>query len=309
MNNTKQHCGWVALIGPPNAGKSTLMNAVLGQKVAIVSPKPQTTRNQISGILSEPRGQIVFLDTPGVHRQRGQLHKLMQQATWQALASANAAVCILDADLALRQPDRFGKELALLRESLGRTASPLLIAANKVDLVRDKTRLLPLIESLSKSWPDVAIHPVSAASGEGLDDLVAALYRVLPEGPPLFPEDQISTVPMRFMAAEIIREKLFLSMFEELPYAMAVDIESWEEAPEGGQVVINAVIYVGRKQHKAMVIGKQGQTIKEIGTAARLEIAELLEQRVHLELWVKVREQWMEDESFLRSLGLDTGVV
>ena len=297
-------CGWVALMGPPNAGKSTLLNAYLGQKVAIVSPRPQTTRNQITGILSDKDAQVIFMDTPGIHQLRGKMNRVMLQSAWQAMEGADALGVILDADLYARRPEYLEKDLAPLLEPMAAETRPLFIIANKVDMLGDKSRLLPLLETLHGHWPKGELFPVSALTGEGMPPLLASIKKALPEGERQFPEDQLSTLPMRFMAAEIVREKLFLSLRQELPYSTAVDIESWDEDNERNHVTIHAVIYVGRSTHKAMVIGHAGRNIKQVGQTARKEIMELLDRKVHLELWVKVKENWVEDVSFLHALGL-----
>ena len=304
MTNNAFTCGWVALMGPPNAGKSTLLNHYLGQKVAIVSPRPQTTRNQITGILSDKDSQVIFLDTPGIHQLRGKMNRMMLQSAWQAMESADALGIILDADLYARRPEYLDKDIAPLREPIAAEKRPVFIIANKVDLLGDKSRLLPLLETLHALWPAAEIFPVSALTGNGLPALLTSIKKALPEGEAQFPDDQLSTLPMRFMAAEIVREKLFLSLRQEVPYTTAVDIESWEEDVERAHVTIHAVIYVGRPSHKAMVIGHAGQNIKQVGQSARKEIAALLDRKVHLELWVKVKENWIEDAGFLHTLGL-----
>lgn len=304
MSEPAFRCGWVALMGPPNAGKSTLLNTSLGQKVAIVSPRPQTTRNQITGILSDKGAQVIFMDTPGIHQLRGKMNRVMQQSAWQAMEQADLIGVILDADLYARRPEFLDKDIASLKAPVAAETRPVFVIANKVDLLGDKSKLLPLLQTLHEYWPGAEIFPVSALLGDGVPRLLEAVKRALPEGEAQFPEDMLSTLPMRFMAAEIIREKLFLSLRQELPYSTAVDIEAWKEEPERGHVTIHAVIYVGRSSHKSMVIGHAGKNIKQVGQAARGEIMELLDRRVHLELWVKVKENWVEDASFLHSLGL-----
>jgi len=299
-------CGYAALIGPANAGKSTLLNAYLGQKVAIVSSKPQTTRTQISGIFSEGSNQIVFLDTPGLHRQKGRMGKAMLQSAHQALAGADVVLALLDSARLLKKPGSARSDLELLARSLKGVTTPTLLVLTKIDLIKDKKELLPLMELLAAALPQASIHLVSALRRDGLDQLLSAVLELLPLSPPIFPEDQISTAPLRFMAAEIIREKLFERLRQELPYSVAVDIEKWEEIPRRNLCRINAVIFVSRKHHKSIIIGKQGQVLKEVGAAARLDIQDLLEQKVHLELWVKVQESWQEDLGFLRSIGLAT---
>lgn len=296
-------CGWVALMGPPNAGKSTLLNALLGQKVTIVTPKPQTTRNQIVGILTEKDAQIIFMDTPGVAQLRGQLNKSMIQAVWQSLSQADVILLTLDADAYIRHPEYLERDLEPLKETLAAEKRPLVIAPNKIDLFADKSKLLPFLTRLQELFPNGELVPISAHKDDGLDRLVKVLVEKLPVRPAQFPEDQISTASLRFMTAEIIREKLFLHLRQEVPYGVAVDVESWDEDEERNLTVIHAVIYVARPMYKAMIIGKQGEGIKQIGTEARKEIEELLGCRVHLELWVKVRENWQDDPAFLRQLG------
>ena len=302
---TAHRCGWVALMGPPNAGKSTLTNALVGQKVAIVTAKPQTTRNRIVGILTQKDAQVIFMDTPGVHalrgQTRGQLGKIMVQSAWQSFAVANCIVLVIDGDLYLRKPDFMERDLAPLIQPLAEEERPLVVVVNKVDLFHDKSRMLPLLESVAQMFPKAEIFPASALRRNGVEQLLELIRSHLPEGEAQFPEDQLSTAPMKFMAAEIIREKLFEKLYQEVPYSVAVDVEVWDE--EDDRVLIHAAIYVAKPSHKAMVIGRAGEGIKAIGTAARKEIRDLVDKKVHLELWVKVREDWVDDPQFLHSLG------
>ena len=302
---TAHRCGWVALMGPPNAGKSTLTNALVGQKVAIVTAKPQTTRNRIVGILTQKDAQVIFMDTPGVHalrgQTRGQLGKIMVQSAWQSFAVANCIVLVIDGDLYLRKPDFMERDLAPLIQPLAEEERPVVVVVNKVDLFHDKSRMLPLLESVAQMFPKAEIFPASALRRNGVEQLLELIRSHLPEGEAQFPEDQLSTAPMKFMAAEIIREKLFEKLYQEVPYSVAVDVEVWDE--EGDRVLIHAAIYVAKPSHKAMVIGRAGEGIKAIGTAARKEIRDLVDKKVHLELWVKVREDWVDDPQFLHSLG------
>lgn len=296
--------GMVALIGPPNAGKSTLMNTYLGQKVAIVSPKPQTTRNRISGILTTDDAQVVFLDTPGIHQLRGKMNRFLLESAWSALSSADGVVVLIDAALYCSKPYLLDKEIAPLVKPIKESGRPVLVAVNKIDRIKEKDKLLPLMSRVAELWPDGEYIPVSALRGQGTDELMARILEFIPEGPAMFPEDQLSTAPLRFMASEIIREKLFYSLRQELPYSTAVEIEVWDEETREDMVLINAVIYTSRKSHKGMIIGKQGANLKRIGTEARKDICELTGGKVHLELWVKVREGWTEDPGFLRAMGL-----
>ena len=302
---TAHRCGWVALMGPPNAGKSTLTNALVGQKVAIVTAKPQTTRNRIVGILTQKDAQVIFMDTPGVHalrgQTRGQLGKIMVQSAWQSFAVANCIVLVIDGDLYLRKPDFMERDLAPLIQPLAEEERPVVVVVNKVDLFHDKSRMLPLLESVAQMFPKAEIFPASALRRNGVEQLLELIRSHLPEGEAQFPEDQLSTAPMKFMAAEIIREKLFEKLYQEVPYSVAVDVEVWDE--EDDRVLIHAAIYVAKPSHKAMVIGRAGEVIKAIGTAARKEIRDLVDKKVHLELWVKVREDWVDDPQFLHSLG------
>jgi len=305
MTQDKEHrCGWVAIMGPPNAGKSTLLNALLGQKVSIVTPRAQTTRNQIVGILSEADAQVIFMDTPGLTRERGQLPKMMLQSVWQSMETADVLLLVLDCALYLRKPEFLERDTEALAQALAVDERPFIVLVNKVDKFADKSRMLPFLERLQAMWPKAELFPASALLRDGLPELMELIKKKLPAGPARFPEDQLSTAPARFMVCEIIREKLFLRLTQEVPYSVAVDIEQWEELEDEGRTVIHAVIYVGRASHKAMVIGRAGAGIKEIGSAARLEMQDLLDRKVHLELWVKVREHWTEDPYFMRSLGL-----
>jgi len=296
--------GFVALIGPPNAGKSTFLNAVLGEKISIVSPKPQTTRNSITGIHTTDTEQVVFLDTPGIHAARGKLNRFLVDAAWGAMQEANGVVLFLDASRYAGNEKALERDLRPLAERLGSLAVPMAVALNKVDLVKPKQRLLGLLAVCSERWPGVDLVPISARNREGVDRLLGVLRNFLPEGPPLFPEDQLSTASVRFLAAEIIREKLFLGLEDELPYNVTVEIDNWEELPEQNMTMIGATIYTSKNSHKGMIVGRQGQNLKVVGQKARQELKELLGTKVHLEMWVKVREGWTEDGQFMISQGL-----
>lgn len=304
LNSQKKphRCGWVALMGPPNAGKSTLLNTMLGQKLSIVTPKPQTTRNQIVGILTEKNNQIIFMDTPGLHhsraQMRGQLGKMMREAIFQSVGMANVALLMLDSHLYINKPEFLERDILPIADIIRGGEKPALIVLNKVDLFHDKTRMLPLVEKVSELFPNAEVFPMSAQEKDGVSLLKKLIIERLPEQEALFPEDQISTAPIRFLSAEMVREKVFERLHQEVPYSTAVDIEKWEEFPKKNLTVIHAVIFVSRPSHKSMIIGKQGATIKDIGTQARKDIEDLLGTRVHLELWVKVSENWIDDPTF-----------
>lgn len=305
---TQFHCGRVALLGPPNAGKSTLLNALIGQKVTIVTPKPQTTRNQIVGILTDADAQIIFMDTPGVAQLRGKLNKTMIQSVWQSLGQADVILLVLDADTYIRHPEFLDRDLESLTDALAEDRRPLIIVPNKVDLFADKSRMLPLLTKLGELWPKAEIFPISAEKNDGLEELKLLVESRLPVAPARYPADQISTASLRFMAAEIIREKLFMRLRQEVPYGIAVDVENWKEETEKNLTIIHAIIYVAKPMYKAMIIGKAGENIKAVGTEARMEIQSLLETKVHLELWVKVRENWTDDPAFIQVLNQNSSM-
>ena len=297
MSAAPHRFGSVALVGRPNVGKSTLLNALIGQKISIVSPKPQTTRHRILGILTRPQAQLVFLDTPGLHGGHGrQLNRAMNRAALAALAEADVVVLVTDARV-------FGDDDAAVLEQAVAAGRPVVLVLNKIDEMKPRSRLLPAIEALSRRHAFAAIVPVSATRGENLDRLLAEIERLLPEGPPAWPEDQVTDRSERFLAAEIVRERLMHALHDELPYGVSVEIERWEESE--GRITINAVIWVEREPQRKIVIGEGGARIKGVGRAARLALNELLGRRVHLELWVKVRENWADSEQALRQFGYD----
>lgn len=298
MTEDATRCGFVALIGAPNAGKSTLLNTLVGTKVAIVSPKVQTTRSRVLGIATEGQAQIVFVDTPGIFKPRRRLDRAMVAAAWAGAAEGDLVLLLVDASLKGVREETRG-----IVEKLAQTQRQAILILNKIDAVRREV-LLALASDLNASGVFSDTFMISALTGDGVDDLRRALADRLPEGPWLFPEDQVSDMPMRLLAAEITREKLFLRLQQELPYAVAVETESWEEQ-EDGSVRISQIIYVQRDGQKAIVLGRGGQMIKAIGTAARLELEEITEQRVHLSLFVKVRENWLDDPARYSVWGLD----
>lgn len=293
--------GMVALVGPPNVGKSTLLNTLLGQKISIVTPKPQTTRNRIAGVLNEPDYQVVILDTPGLHRSRDPLNREMVKIAMESLRGVDAVIFMLDISLPLPEKVRKKKEEEYL-EYFKEINCPAILVLNKIDLI-DRAALLPIIKVYSALFPFKAIIPVSALSGDGSPQVVQELLRLLPKGPRYFPEDIPTDASERFLTAEIIREKLFLMTGQEIPYASAVMIDSFKEDSQRKKVTIYATIYIERKSQKGIVIGKGGAKLKSIGIAARKDIERLLMQKVILKLWVKVRKNWSRDELFLKELG------
>jgi GTPase len=290
-------CGYVALIGAPNVGKSTLLNRLVGCKLAIVTPKPQTTRTPLLGIAIEGRTQIVFLDTPGIFAPRRRLDRAMVAAAWLGAEDADQTVLLVDATRGVDRETR--RILARLAER--KRAS--ILALNKIDLVRRDT-LLGLADAvIRQAWFD-PVFMISGLTGDGVADLKRYLAACLPQGPWLFPEDQLSDAPERQIAAEVTREQVFLQLRDELPYASTVETEEWEDKPDGS-VRIEQVIYVQRPSQRAIVLGEGGQQIKAIGARARAELERMLERRVHLFLFVKVREDWIDDRERYATLRLD----
>jgi GTP-binding protein Era len=289
--------GFVALIGAPNAGKSTLVNYLVGNKVSIVSHKVQTTRSVVRGITIRDNTQIVFIDTPGIFRPRRKLDEAMVNAAWGGVHDADLIVLLIDAERGIR-----GDAEAILKSLEGEKQRKILLL-NKIDAVARDTLLL-LAAKANENVEFEQTFMISALKGDGCDDFLDYLAVELPKGPWLYPEDQISDLPMRQLAAEITREKLYLRLHQELPYASHVETENWTEKKDGS-VKIEQTIYVQRATHKKIVIGKGGQSIKAISTGARKEISEILGQKVHLFLFVKVRENWVEDPERFREMGLE----
>lgn len=295
MNNTAQRCGVIAIVGRPNVGKSTLMNHLLGQKVSITSRKPQTTRHRIHGILTEDNCQMVFADTPGIHRDGGRaLNKYMNQAAVSALGGVDIVCFMVDA-LKWTEADQYVLSL------LPRDDTPVLLLINKIDTLEDKAQLLPHIERLAALYPFAAVIPVSALREGGLDDLREELKKRLPEAPFWFDEDQITDRSLRFMVAEIIREKVVRQLGQEVPHQVAVEIEIWNDTERLTE--IGASILVERSGQKKILIGHQGERIKKIGIQARQDIETLIDRQVMLNLWVKVKTGWSDNDRALRSLG------
>ena len=294
-------CGIAALVGRPNVGKSTLLNALLGRKLSIVSPRPQTTRTRIHGVLTRPDLQIVFADLPGIHtKQPRAINRYMNRLALSSLADSDVNLFVIEA---LRWTEEDERALAELREA-GR---PILLLINKVDRAHPKDRLLPFIAGLSAKAEFAEIVPLSALKQDNIERLPEIIARYLPESPLLYPPDQVTDASDRFMAAEIIREKLTLRLQEEVPYGLMVEVEGIGEAEdEPGKLVVQAIIWVERTGQKAIVIGKGGELLKEVGRSARLDLKRHFGRPVHLELWVKVREDWSDDEAALRRFGFET---
>ncbi|MEM7444665.1 MAG: GTPase Era [Pseudomonadota bacterium] len=291
-------CGFIALVGAPNAGKSTLINQLVGQKVAIVSPKVQTTRTRVLGILLEGQSQLVFVDTPGIFAPKRRLDRSMVSAAWEGADEADVIAVLIDATRR-----SFGPDVELILDRLRRDERKAILLLNKVDAVQ-REKLLRQTQELNATDLFDKIFMISALTGDGVEDFVHHLAGIVPEGPWLFPEDQVSDMPMRLLAAEITREKLFQRLHQELPYAIAVETEEWQTRKDGS-VQISQVVYVERDGQKGIVLGAGGRTIKAIGTEARLELADILECKVHLNLFVKVRRNWTENPERFRDLGLN----
>lgn len=293
--------GFIALIGAPNAGKSTLINALVGAKVAIVTPKVQTTRSRVLGIATQGASQLIFVDTPGIFSPRRRLDRAMVAAAWQGARDADRVALLVDA------AQRDAAEAAVpLIDRLTEVGLPKVLVLNKIDQVR-RSDLLALAQTLAERAGFERVFMVSALKADGVADLLTYFAEAVPVGPWLYPEDQLSDMPMRLMAAELTREQLFLRLRQELPYALTVETETWEEDDEADppSVRVGQVIYVERESQRAIVLGKRGQMIKSVGQAARLELADILEQTVHLKLFVKVRERWAEDRDRYRDWDLD----
>lgn len=294
MTERRTRAGFVAVIGAPNAGKSTLVNALVGQKVAIVSPKAQTTRSRLMGIAVHGETQILLVDTPGIFEPRRRLDRAMVAAAWTGAGDADLILLVVDASAPVRDE---------IVEGLAKREHPLFLALNKIDLVR-KDKLLGLSADLTARLNPDRVFMISATEGDGVTDLKQALSQAMPEGPWLYPEDEVSDATDRMIAAELTREQMMNQLHQELPYATAVETETWEDRPDGS-TAIRQQILVERDSQKAIVIGKGGRRLKAIGAAARAEITEHLGRPVHLFLHVKVNPRWDEDRGLYREIGLD----
>jgi GTP-binding protein Era len=295
MDTPNFRAGHVAVIGRPNVGKSTLVNALVGFKISITSNRPQTTRHRLLGIATFPHGQLLLVDTPGLHReQKRAMNRWMNRAARGALEGVDAAVLVIEAP-------RWDDEDTLAYDALKAAGVPVVLAVNQVDRVKDKTKLLPFLAEVSKEREFAAVHPISALKKKGLEALVDDLLKLVPEQPALYGEDEITDKSQRFLAGELVREQLMRLLGAELPYATTVEIEKFEL--DGKMWRINAVIWVERDGQKAIVIGKGGERLREIGKRAREQMEHLFDGKVYLETWVRVREGWSDDEAALRTLG------
>jgi GTP-binding protein Era len=288
--------GFAAIVGRPNAGKSTLLNAMLGEKIVITSDKPQTTRNRIQGIHNVPGAQIVFIDTPGIHEAKSRLNRSLVESATNAIQGVDLILFLIDASA------RHSADEEMILELLKTVQVPVILVINKIDAV-EKIKLLQLIERYSRLHTFREIIPVSALSGDGVEQLVELVCRSLPTGPAYFPDDILTDLPERFIVAEMIREKIFRLTHDEIPYSVAVEVESFKERPDGGIIAIGAAIIVERDSQKGIIIGKRGEMLKRIGTAARQEIERFLAEKVYLELFVKVSANWSENPQKLREYG------
>ncbi|WP_284736024.1 GTPase Era [Dongia deserti] len=294
----RSRCGFVALIGAPNAGKSTLLNRLIGAKVSIVSPKVQTTRRRVLGVAMCGNAQVIFVDTPGIFAPRRRLDRAMVAAAWSGAGDADRIVLLVDAI-----KKKIDADTRAIIEGLKKNGRQAICAINKVDAVKHEV-LLKLASELNAAFPFERIFMISAETGDGVEDLMDEVVAHLPEGPHHFPEDQLTDLPVRLLAAEVTREHLFRQLHEEVPYALTVETEAWEEFKDGSAKV-SQTIYVARDTHKAIVIGKGGSRIKQVREAAQNELEQMLERKLHLFLFVKVRENWQDDPERYREMGLD----
>jgi len=297
LSEASTRCGFVAIIGAPNSGKSTLLNALAGYKLAIVSRKVQTTRSRVRAIIVEGSSQIIFVDTPGIFLPRRRLDEAMVNAAWEGATDADVVLLLVDARAGLTE------DVNRIAEKLKQSPSRRVLALNKIDLVK-RERLLVLASELNELCRFEQSFMISASTDDGIQEMKRKLAEIMPPSPWLYPEDQLSDIPQRLIASEITREKIYERLHQELPYASTVETENWEERPDGS-VRIEQVIFVERENQRKIVLGKGGQGIKEIGRLAREELSTMLERKVHLFLFVKVRENWATDPERLRAMGLE----
>ncbi|MGB5395688.1 MAG: GTPase Era [Gammaproteobacteria bacterium] len=298
MQDQIQHCGYVAIVGRPNVGKSTLLNHILGMKLSITSRKPQTTRHQILGVKTTGASQAIYVDTPGIHKRRGTaINRYMNRAATSVLADVDVVLFVI-------QAGSWQEEDQNVLERLESVTVPVILVVNKIDTVQEQEKLLDFVQQTAAKYAFEAVVPTAALKNSGIDQIEQCVAKLLPENPPFFPEDQLTDRSTRFLVTEIIREKLVRELGQELPYTSTVMIEKYVE--ENNMVKIHAVIYVETKGQKAIIIGRKGERLKSIGTSARKSIESLIDSKVYLNLWVKIREGWSNDERALRSLGYDS---
>jgi len=297
LTEAKHKSGFVAVVGRPNVGKSTLINTLIGQKIAIMSDKPQTTRNRIMCILTKPDVQMVFLDTPGIHKPHTKLEENMERAAENTLKDVDAILFLVDASQRLGPGDKF------IIEHLKHTKQPVILVINKLDLI-EREQVLPIISSYTKLYDFAAVVPISALNETNTDNLVAEITKYMPAGPQYYPDDMVTDQPERLIVAELVREKVLQLTRDEVPHAVAVDVDEMTTRPKG-DVYIRATIYVERDSQKRIVIGNKGSMLREIGQLARQDIEQLLAAKVYLDLWVKVKKDWRNSAGMLHAFGLD----
>lgn len=296
MTEKEFRSGFVSIIGRPNVGKSTLLNRILGEKIVITSDKPQTTRNRIRGIYNFPGGQIIFIDTPGIHDPRSRLNRFMVEQALSAVKEVDAILFLVEAGAS------FGKQEEMILHALQKVSTPVILVVNKIDRA-EQAVVQATLDTYAARYPFRGAVPVSAMTGYGVEHLAEVVAGFLPEGPSYFPDDILTDVPERFVVAEIIREKVFHHTRDEIPYSVAVTVDSFKERPDGSLISISATITVERDSQKGIVIGRRGELLKKIGSLARREIEDLLQAKVFLELFVRVRKDWSENEMMLKELG------
>jgi len=297
-SKTPTKSGFIAIIGLPNVGKSTLLNQILGTKVSIVTPKPQTTRFNIRGVLTKDNYQIVFIDTPGIHDAKSLFNQLMVKEALNALEDVDGIVWVMDVTHRIPEEEK-------ILEIIKKTNKPAILVLNKIDLIK-KNELLPIIDYFSKLHDFKAIIPISALKNDGVDIVVDEIVKILPEGPFYYDPDQVTDLPLRLLIAEIIREKIFMHTYQEVPYCTAVQVEEVTEDPEKNLLYIRATIFIERESQKGIIIGKGGRMLKKIGTLAREELEFLLGKKIYLDLWVKPVKDWREKESYIRKFAIPT---
>jgi GTPase len=289
--------GFISIIGRPNVGKSTLLNAVVGEKIAAVSEKPNTTRNRIVGVKNLPDTQLIFLDTPGIHKAKGKLGKVMVETAMSAIGEADVILIMIEVNEPFGKGDHF---------IINRLPKPAVLVINKIDTIRKSEILKIIAESQKFKEKFLEVVPISALKADGVNDLINTIIKYLPEGPKYFPDDMITDQPERFLVAELIREKIFNLTREEIPYKTAVVVEEFQDVPEKNLLRISAVIYVERNTHKGIIIGEGGKMLKHAGSLARVDIERILGAKVYLELWVKVKERWTENTNLVKEFGYGT---